>query len=181
MHEMAEEIRAHFIIELMGRPPEHLKEALNTLVVKIGSEKGVSLLGKKYHKAKPVKDVKNLYTNFAEINMEFDSLERFFAIITGYMPSNIEIYEPEKFKLNAYEINALGNQIISRLHGYDEITKRVLAERDILLRQLQHIKSGGKIEDLTTNFVKPQESKLFKAPKTKKKKPAKASSTKKKK
>ena len=143
-----EKIKANLIIEIMGRPPEHIKEALNTLVVKIGSEKGINILDKKYHEPRPVKDVKNLFIAFAEINVEFDSLEHLFAIIVGYMPSNVEVYEPEKFKLNAAEINSLGNYIISKLHRYDEIVKRALMDRNILLKQLEYIKSGGKIEDL---------------------------------
>ena len=31
-----DKIKAHLIIEIMGRPPEHIKEALNNLVVKNG-------------------------------------------------------------------------------------------------------------------------------------------------
>jgi len=148
-----EKVKANLIIELMGRPKKHLKEALNTLVVKMGSEKGVSLIDKKYHTPKAMKKANNLFVTFAEINVEFDSLEYFFAIIMGYMPSNVEIYEPERFKLNTHELNSFSNYIIAKLHRYDELAKRAIVERDILLKQLQYIKAGGKIEDIMKSQV----------------------------
>ena len=143
-----DKIKASFIMEIMGRPPEHIKEALQTVVVKMGSENGVSIADKKYHEPKEVQDVKNLFTTFAEVDAEFDSIEAFFSILMSYMPSNIEIYEPEKFKLNSFELNSLGNFILSKLHKYDEIAKQALFERDIVISKLEHIRNGGKIEDV---------------------------------
>ena len=163
-----EKVKANLIIEIMGRPPEHIKEALNTLVIKMGSEKGVNILDKKYHEPKPVKETKNLFTAFAEVNVEFDSLEIFFTIIMIYMPSNVEVYEPERFKLNAAEINSLGNHLVSKLHRYEEITKRALMERNILLQQLEYLKRGGKLEDLIKlgkNNVKTNKTKTKKSTK----------------
>ena len=150
-----ENLKARMIIEIMGRPPEHIKEALNTLVVKMGSENGVKLIDKRYHDPKSVKEAKNLHITFAEVDAEFDSLENFFSVIMGYMPSNVEIYEPEKFKLNSNEINSLSNYIMSKLHRYDEIAKRSIVERDILLRQLQALVPGKKTEQP----AKPKETK----------------------
>jgi hypothetical protein len=175
-----QKVKANIIIELMGRPKEHLKEALKTLVVKMGSEKGVRLIDKRYHSPKAMKKTDNLFVSFAEINMEFDSLEYFFAIIMGYMPSNVEIYEPERFKLNTHELNSFSNYIVSKLHRYDELAKRALVERDILLKQLQYIKSGGKIENLMRGQVQnkvidgkkaeKKKGKVKEKPKAKKKK-----------
>lgn len=162
-----EKIKANLIVELMGRPKEHLREALRTLVVKMGSEKGVSLIDKKYHNPKVVKKANNLFITFAEINLEFDSFEHFFAIIMGYMPSNVEIYEPERFKLSTHELNSLSNYIISKLHRYDEIAKNAIVERDILLKQLQYIRTGGKMEEIMKNQI---QSKIVDDEKTRKKK-----------
>ena len=110
---------------------------------------------KKYHEPKSVKDVKNLYMAFAEIEVEFETLEHFFAIIMGYMPSNVEIFEPEKFKINSSELNSLSNYIVAKLHNYDNIAKRLISERDVLLNQMQYIKEGGKIEDLIKEMKIP--------------------------
>ena len=135
-------------MELMGRPPGHVKESLNTVVMKMGAEKGVSLIDQKYHDPIPVEGTKELYTTFAEIDVEFDSMEFLFAILMGFMPSNIEIYEPNKFKLNASELNSICNYLVSKLHGIDELAKRALIEKDFLLKQLQRLQAEGKIKEI---------------------------------
>tara|TARA_Y100000310_G_C20526296_1_gene736216 strand:- start:224 stop:709 length:486 start_codon:yes stop_codon:yes gene_type:complete len=134
-------IKAKLIVEIMGRPPEHIKEALNTLIVRMGSEKGISLIDKKYHEPKPIEESKDLFIAFADVEAEFETLENFFNILMGYMPSHAEIYEPEKFKLDANNLNELGNFILSKLHRYDSIAKRALTERNILFEQLNKLKS----------------------------------------
>jgi hypothetical protein len=166
-------IKAKLIIEIMGRPPEHVKEALNTLVVRLGSEKGVSLLDKKYHEPKPIEGSKDLFIAFADVDAEFDNIESFFNILMGYMPAHAEIYEPEKFKLDASNINDLGNFILGKLHRYDAIAKRALMERNVLAEQLNKLKEGAAEKE-----NKDVKKKAGKKP-TKPKK-AKASSSKKK-
>lgn len=135
-------IKAKLIIEIMGRPPEHIKEALNTLVVRMGSEKGVSLLDKQYHEPKTIEESKDLFITFADVDAEFDTTESFFNILMGYMPAHAEIYEPEKFKLDASNMNDLGNFILGKLHRYDSIAKRALVERNMLAEQLKKLKTG---------------------------------------
>ena len=60
-------LHVSLIIEILGRPAEHVKESLNMLVVKLGSEKGVKIIDKKYHEPAPVENSKDLFTTFAEV------------------------------------------------------------------------------------------------------------------
>tara|TARA_Y100000310_G_C20317287_1_gene639038 strand:- start:98 stop:601 length:504 start_codon:yes stop_codon:yes gene_type:complete len=133
-------IKAKLIIEIMGRPPEHLKETLNTLVIRLGSEKGVSLIDKQYHEPKPVENSKDLFIAFGDVDVEFETFEKFFGVLMGYMPAHVEIYEPEKFKLKSSELNELSNFILGKMHKYDAITKRALQERDLLLAEFKKVK-----------------------------------------
>lgn len=172
-------IKAKLIVEIMGRPPEHIKEALNTLIVRMGAEKGVSLIDKKYHEPKPIEESKDLFIAFADVEAEFETLESFFSTIMGYMPSHAEIYEPEKFKLDANNLNELGNFILSKLHRYDEIAKRALTERNILFEQLNKLKSGIVPKKTATQKAKISSGKKV-VKKKKVKKKTKSSSAKKK-
>lgn len=149
-------VKAQFIIEIMGRPPEHIKEALNTLVVKMGSEKGVNILGKKYFDPKPIEKVDNMFSAFAQIDAEFETISHFFSILMGYMPSNVEVYEPEKFKMSADEVNDLANFITSKLHRYDEIAKRAIFQRDVLVKQVQQMRSGKPMAKAPAGSVKKE-------------------------
>jgi hypothetical protein len=151
-------IKAKLIIEIMGRPPEHVKEALNTLVVRLGSEKGVSVIDKKYHEPKPIEESKDLFIAFADVDAEFENIESFFNILMGYMPAHAEIYEPEKFKLDASNINELGNFILGKLHRYDSIAKRALMERNMIAEQLNKLKEGTSENETPKKSAKKKSS-----------------------
>jgi len=134
-----EKIHASLVLEILGRPKEHVKEALNTLVIKMGSDKGVKLLNKSYHEPVPVEDSKDLFTAFAEVTVELDTLANYIGIIFAYMPSHIEIIKPENLSVNKAELNELANVLAQRLHNYDAVTKQMIAERDTVLKKLYEI------------------------------------------
>ncbi|MEK6928907.1 MAG: hypothetical protein AABW65_03050 [Nanoarchaeota archaeon] len=132
-----DKLQARLILEILGRPANHIKEALNELTKKLASEPGVKVIEKIIHEPVLVKDAKNLYTAFVEISLEFDSLSNYFGIIFAYMPSNIELFYPEKISLSNEELNQFGNKILQRLHDYDAITKNILTQKNILESKLR--------------------------------------------
>jgi len=134
-----EKINATLVLEILGRPPEHIKKALIELVEKLGKEKEVKITGKTIHDPNPVKDTKDIFTAFAEISLEFDSLANYFGVMFAYMPAHIEIISPTNLKLSNNELNELGNKLLSRLHDYDAITKKFVYERNILLEKLKAV------------------------------------------
>ena len=146
-------LTAKFIIEILGRPAEHLKVALTELVDKLGTEKGVAVLNKEIHEPKKVEKAENLWTTFADVEMRFETLPIFFNAIMTYLPAHIEVYEPESFKLNTFEVNEFANFVVSRLHNYDALAKRLVGERDILINKLEYLKNGGDIKKV---FASPE-------------------------
>jgi len=134
-----EKIQATMIFEILGRPAEHIKTALASLVDKIGAEKGIKVIEKTIHEPTEVKESKDLYTTFAEVSVEFDSLANYFGTIFTYMPANIEIISPVKFDISNLDLNELGNKLIARLHEYDSITKKFIYERNFLLKKLNEV------------------------------------------
>ncbi len=136
---MTEKVQAVMILEILGRPKEHLQKALQSLVQRIVSEKGVLIIEQTLHEPVKVKESKDLFTSFAELTLEVDSLSLYFGVMFAYMPANIELIAPEKFTLTNAELTQLGNKIIQRLHDYDAITKKVIYERDIFASKLKEI------------------------------------------
>jgi len=132
-------LQARIIIEIMGRPPEHVKQAMEGIMQKMASEKGVTILDKTVHEPVPVKESKDLFTTFSEITLELDSLANYFTIVFSYMPSNIELINPQQVSLSNFDLNAIANQITQRLHSYDAITKKVIVERNMALEKLKEV------------------------------------------
>ncbi|MEK6908601.1 MAG: hypothetical protein AABX23_00940 [Nanoarchaeota archaeon] len=147
-------LKAKFIIEILGRPVEHLEKSLSDLIEKLGTEKGVSLLHKEINKAKKVEKTDNLWTAFADIDLSFESLPLFLNIVMTYLPAHVEIYEPDMFKMNAFETNEFANFVVSRLHNYDALAKRMMGEREILISKLEYIRKGG---DPKVVFATPEQ------------------------
>ncbi len=143
-----DEIKAKLIIEMVGRPAEHMQQAMIGLVDKLGTEKGLKFIDKKVNEPTPVENADGFFTSFAELDINFESITNFFGIIFSYMPAHVEIYEPERFKLEAFNLNEMANYIVTRLHRNEGIMKTLMGEREILIKQLAYIKNGGKIEDL---------------------------------
>jgi len=163
-------IKAKFIMEILGRPAEHLEKALADLIDKMGTEKGVSLLHKNIEKTKEVESAENLWTTFADIDLSFESLPLFFNAVMTYLPAHIEVYEPEMFKMNAFEMNEFANFVVSRLHNYDALAKRMISEREILINKLEYIRQGG---DPKIVFAEQKKQEIMPAEDKKEKKKAK--------
>ncbi|MEK6915827.1 MAG: hypothetical protein AABW89_04780 [Nanoarchaeota archaeon] len=136
-------LKSKFILEILGRPAEHLEKSLSELVDKMGSDKGLSIIHKEIHKPKKVEKADNLWTTFADIDLSFESLPIFFNAIMTYLPAHIEVYEPDLFKINAFELNEFANFVVSRLHNYDALAKRMMSEREILINKLEFLRNGG--------------------------------------
>lgn len=131
----------NIILEVLGRPKEHVKGALNELVTKLNSEKEIKIIEKNLHDPLPVESTNDLFTTFAELTLELESLNTLFGLIFAYMPANIEVISPQKINLSNIELNDLGNRLVQRLHDYDAITKKALYENEILKEKLKENKN----------------------------------------
>jgi len=134
-----EKITASLMIEVMGKPAQHVTDALQSLVTRIGSDKGVKVINKIYHEPKPVEGSKTLFTAFTEIEVEFDTLANYFMVLFVYMPSHVEIIRPERLDLINADVNELSNALVQRLHAYDAVTKNAVMEKDLLMKKLKEV------------------------------------------
>ncbi len=133
------------ILEIIGRPPEHLKEVLGQLIDKINLEDGINVKSRKIKEPIEIKDKKDFYSSFAEIDLEVESVILIAVLAFKYMPSHIEINNPEKISMKNDQWNDIFNEIIRRLHGYDELAK---------VLQMQNAQMQKKLKEATENKEK---------------------------
>lgn len=161
-----DKLQVNIILEILGRPPQNILDALKGLVSRLGSEKGTKIIDQVIHEPLPVKDSKDLYTSFVELTLELDSLENYFGILFAYMPSNIELISPERISLKNDELNLLANKLALRLHDYDALAKRIVAEKEILVKKLHEI-APDELQKLIHPPQKKEEPKIDKDSKKK--------------
>ena len=130
-------IKAVLIFEVIGRPPEHLTETLNDIIKKIDEEKGVSVKEKKVNEPVLMKDQKDFYTSFAEVEVEVEEILSLAMLMFKHMPAHVEIISPELITLTDNGWNEILNELVRRLHGYDEIARIVQMEKEILEKKLK--------------------------------------------
>lgn len=165
MNSTDNKMRAVFILEVLGRPPEHLVETLEGLVEKIKEEKGVTLINKIINSPVLMKDQKDFYTSFAEIEIEVESLIYLAVLMFKYMPAHIDILSPQNITLANSGWNDILNELIRRLHGYEEIARILQTEKIILENKLREA-----MNPRVQTKENPKEEKENKTKKSKKKK-----------
>lgn len=133
----SDKINAMVIFEILGKPKEHLVETLNDLIKKVGGESGIDVKEQIIHEPKNVKDQKELFTTFAEVEIEVDEFFKIVVIMFKYMPAHIEIMSPEKLQISNHKLNEFLNELARRLHSYDEVARILQAERMVLEKRLK--------------------------------------------
>lgn len=152
------EIKSIIIVEMMGRPARHLKQAMENYIKQLGSEKGIKVVGSKLHEPKKIKnkdkegrtikipEEKEVYTNFAEVELEAKDIFDIIRIMFVYMPAHVEIVSPDEFKMENFNLSAVLNEITKKLHEYDAIAKQAILQNQMLAKRLmetQQIMPGG--------------------------------------
>ena len=147
---MAEDIKALFIFEIMGRPLKHIKATLGNLIDKLGEQKGINIIRKEIREPKPVEkegvENKNLFTTFAEVELIADNLSLIFDIALNMLPSHVEILAPKELKFKNFDLSSVVSNLCLRIHRYDELAKISLMEKNSLISQLNQAQE--KIDNL---------------------------------
>ena len=132
-------VQASLIFEALGRPAEHLEQALKELIEQIKTESGVKLLSSKVNKSQPLKDNPNFFSNFAEVEVEAEEIRYIVILLFKYMPAHVEIIYPENINLPNDGWNDILNELARRLHGYDEMARIMQNEKAVLEMKLREI------------------------------------------
>ena len=161
------QIKAILILEIMGKPAEHIQSVLKQIIENLGKEKDVKIISSNMAEPKEIEG-KKIFTSFAEIELEAE-LNKFMLLLFSYMPAHIEIVEPENLQLRNTELNIFFNELMRKMHQYDEIAKAMLIERENLNNM---IKDGKiKVEGVIDIENKEKQGKKSKKARGKKKLP----------
>lgn len=160
------EIKATIVLEVLGRPVEHVSQILKEIIERLEKEKNVCVLNKKIF---PPKAVEQLFSTFCEIEMKVETLYRLLEICSEYLPSSVEITEPSEMAIKLQDSNAIINYLLAKLHKYEEIIHIINAEREIMFNQLNAKGEKPAFLPLVEEQVKPTRRKVKNKKKTCKK------------
>src|SRR3989344_973855 len=127
-----QQITAQLIIEIAGFPKEHIEEVMGKMVENIKKDYEVLNAG-----VQEIQQVKELWSTFVDIKIKFKGLNQMTVFCFDYMQSSIDIIEPVRFSLEAFEVNGLFNDLMGKIHHYDMLLKNFKAVNEIMKRKLE--------------------------------------------
>ncbi len=132
--EKKELIRCRAILEVLGKPKEHVEKTIKVLVEKVKEREEISVLNEKYADIK--QEGKTMFSTFVELEMVIKGIAALTGFCFDFMPSSIDIEKPERLTVKNRHISGIFNDMQSKLHNVDMIAKTLRAERDFLKRNL---------------------------------------------
>ncbi|MDD5699735.1 MAG: hypothetical protein PHH00_00885 [Candidatus Nanoarchaeia archaeon] len=179
MKDEKQKISALMILEVIGKPKEFLTETLENLAKQMDTESGIVVKSKNIKEPKKMDEQTSVaddsggkfkveptdfYVSFAEIEVEAESIFNLVFLMFKYMPANVEIFSPEVLALTNNGWNEILNELIRRLHSYDEVARVLQVEKAVLENKLKSILNPNQEKREETN---PREDKAEKKGKKK--------------
>ena len=131
-------ILSRVIIEIVGKPKEHVEKALTDLMGHMEKNKDIVIIKKHQEEAKEVKSEakveEGMWAAFVEVEILLENIPKLVGFCFDYMPSSVEILEPEDFKLKSRDIASFLNEMQAKLHNLG-IALKGLKNENLFLRQ----------------------------------------------
>jgi biotin operon repressor len=138
--EKKETIRARVILEVLGKPKEHVEKTIKLLIDKAKEYPDLSVLDEKLADIKP--EGKTMFTTFVELDLVTKGINTLIGFCFDFMPSSVEIEKPEQMLLKNQDISDIFNDLQSKLHNVDMVAKKLRQERDFIMRNMNTMVSN---------------------------------------
>lgn len=129
-------IRCRTIIEVLGKPKEHVEDSIKQYVDHIKQDSELVVLNEDYSE---VKEQGKLWSKFVELDLVIKGTSKLISFCFEYMPSSLEVIKPERFALTNAELSNFLNDLQARLHNVDMIVKQLKAESDFLKHNMNAV------------------------------------------
>jgi len=129
-------IRVRTIIEVLGKPKEHVENAIKEYIEHIKEDSELVVLNEEY--SETVEQGK-LWSRFVELDLIIKGTPKLISFCFEYMPSSLEVLKPEHLIMTNPELSNFLNDLQARLHNVDMIVKQQKAENEFLKKNMNAI------------------------------------------
>ena len=135
-------LKIRTVVEIAGFPKEHIENVMKNVITKIKEDKDVVVLRVSIADTKQVKEI---WSTFAEFELEFKSLLSMINFCFDYTPSSIEILHPENLELPSIDLSDFMNDLLAKLHQYNMIVTNLNSENQVLKMTLERASIKEKV------------------------------------
>ncbi len=125
-----EKIVFRTVIEVAGKPKEHVEETLKEYVEKLKEDERYNVIKEVFADVKKHEEDEEFWACFAEIEVETEELVNLTHFGFEFMPAMIEILEPQELKIGQMEFSEYLSDLQLKLHQVDMVAKQVKMEND---------------------------------------------------
>src|SRR3989338_8930656 len=129
-------IRCRTIIEVLGKPKEHVENSIKEYVEHIKKDSELVILSEDYSE---IREQGKLWSQFVELELVVKGTQKLIGFCFEYMPSSIDIIKPENLAMSSAELSSFVNDLQARLHSVDMIVKKLKGENDFLKMSMNAI------------------------------------------
>ncbi len=140
-------IFATLIYEMLGKPKENVDTAIKLLVEKFKKMDKVKIVEEKYFEPKTVED-SDLWSNFVELTVLVKDINTFLSLCLDYLPSSIEIRDPETLNMRGSELAGILNDLSVKLINMNVEYQKKTIENTLLKKKLNTLISVNIINAL---------------------------------
>ena len=134
------------IIDVAGKPSELVSKALDQVISKLEEEENTKLID--IIKAEPdLQDEKSgMYTAFLEAELEFLNIRYAMNFIVEYLPTSVEIIEPDSVKVTSDQLTEVLNDMAHfQIKNLNE-NHKLKAHNHILQKQIKELEAKMQIK-----------------------------------
>lgn len=146
-------IKFQAILEVVGKPKEHVAETLDAHLKKLEEEKDFEVIEKHIEEPVEQEEEKGVYTSFAEIMVWTKKISNAIGFCFDYMPSSIEILEPESLIFNTNDLTDILNDLQAKLHQVEMVAKTLGQENQRFNKSLNQVIKNVIMATLINNKV----------------------------
>jgi hypothetical protein len=122
-------IRFRTIIEVLGKPKEHVENSLKSYIKQIKEDSEFMIMKEDYSEAQ---EQDNMFSTFVELEIVVKSVPKLIGFCFDYMPSSLEIVKPEQLSIKNTHLSGMLNDLQAKLHNIDMVAKKLKNENDFL-------------------------------------------------
>jgi DNA repair exonuclease SbcCD ATPase subunit len=127
---MSDKILCRVVIEVLGKPKEHVEKAMQSYIEKIKKDEKLKVLREEFAEVK--KQESEFWATFTELEMEIEDVQNLIGFCFDYMPSVVEILNPSKIEMSDKGFSDFFSDLQARLHQVDMVAKQVKMENNSL-------------------------------------------------
>ncbi len=117
-------------MEVLGKPEQHVQNMIQNIAKKLDEDERFQVKKKEIASTQKQEKVE-LWSTFAEVEIECQNVQNITEFCFDYMPSSIQIFKPQTIELPQKEFTDYLNDLQAKLHQVDMVAKQLKMKHEV--------------------------------------------------